>query len=166
MSQDPDPITSWKTLLLLVLAVVAVVIIALLLSQVDTYQRRSSVPANVPAIVDLESTVAAGELATIYLPREISPTPTNVAPPTGVPPADQQPLSTPTGGTTAGCDAPSGWKPYTVGPGDTLPKLARTHGTTVYHIIRANCLDYVQLLVGTEILLPGLPRKINQHGTN
>lgn len=221
MKQGQSSTPSWKTILLLLLGVMAVVIIALLLAQIDTYQRRSAVPSDEAPIIDLDATVAAGELATVYLPSEASPTSTPPTTPTkSEPKSDEITPDAPTpqlesgcngamedystynvepgdsltsiasqfglsedalrqanclthdlliegqqiylSQATAGdplftqCDVPPNWKSYIVKQHDTLPKLAHEHGTNPYHIMKVNCLEYVQLLVGTEIFLPDI----------
>lgn len=220
MREDQSSTPSWLIILLLITAITAVVIIALLLAQIDTFQRRSAIPANGPSIIDLEATIAAGELATIYLHSAVSPTPTIPATPTltEMPPAEVTP-ETPTtsietscdqaakglpiyivkpGDTLSSiavqfgvneeilrqvnclthdqviqgqqiylpqdniivapaptqCDVPPDWKPYLVNPGDTLPRLARKYGMSVYHIMKTNCLENPQLSIESEIYLP------------
>ncbi len=225
MNQEQAPPFPWQTLLLLTVGVAAAVIIALLLAQIDTFQRRSAVPANGPPVLDLEGTIAAGQLDTIYLPSEVTPTSTVLSTPAATPTdsgvsevtPEVTPESSPEksystcesasdieaayivqpGETIASiaasfdlseeilleancldidqviagqkifipqehfsdqfpgaCDPPLHWKPHRVRPGDTLPKLARANGTTPYHIMKANCLDQVQLGTDSEIFLP------------
>jgi LysM repeat protein len=220
MREDQFPTPSWLIILLLVLGIIAVVIFALLLAQIDTYQRQSAVPSNGPPVIDLEATIAAGEINTIYLPSDASPTPTIPATPTLTePPSDEvtpevpapqietscdeaakglpiyivkpgdtlssiavrfglneetlrlvncltrdqviqgQQIYLPQDSTivtpaSTQCDVPPNWKPYKVNPGDTLPKLARKYGTSVYHIMKNNCLENPQLSTESEIYLP------------
>lgn len=221
MREEQTSPPSWLVILLLVLGVVAVVIIALLLAQLDAYQRRSVVPSNGPSITDLEATIAADDLTTIYLPNEASPASTPYATPIEIVPlADEvtpDPSSFETETNCSGtaenrilhivrrgdsltsiagqfgvseealhksnclahgqliqgqqifipqtsdfnpisnaCDKPNQWKLRNVEPGDTLPKLARSHGTSVYHIIKANCLENPRLSTGSEIYLPDI----------
>jgi LysM repeat protein len=220
MREDQSSMPSWLIILLLVLGIIAVVIIALLLAQIDTYQRQSAIPSNGPSVIDLEATIAAGELATIYLHGDASPAPTIPATPTvtetpsdevtpeapapriesncdkaskGLPiyivkPGDTlssiavrfgvneetlrlvncltrdqvvqgqqiylpQDITMVTPASTQ-CDVPPNWKPYKLNPGDTLPKLARKYGTSVYHIMKTNCLENPQLSSESEIYLP------------
>lgn len=222
MKQAQSTTLSWRTILFLVAGVVIVVIIALLLSQIDSYQRRSIIPPNGLPLIDLDATVAAGELAIVYLPSEVSPTPTLLATPAQkTPVAEEISIATPTirvdstcnmaepgwspyiveaedslsslamqfglsvtvimqanclahdqiiegqqiyllqdydyNLAAAECDAPRNWAPYIVGPGDTLPKLAHAHGTSVYQLMKTNCLESTSLIVGRKILLPAMP---------
>ena len=222
MRQAQSTTLSWRTIFLLVAGVVTVVIIALLLSQIDTYQRRSIIPPNGLPLIDLDATVAAGELAIVYLPSEVSPTPTLLATPAQkTPVVEELSSATPTvrvgstcdrampgwspyivkaedslsslavqfglsvnaiiqanclthdqiiegqqiyllqdyesGPMAAECNTPRNWAPYIMGPGDTLPKLARAHGTRVYHLMKANCLESTNLMAGRKIFLPVIP---------
>lgn len=52
------------------------------------------------------------------------------------------------------CGPPSSWVRYQVQPGDTLGVLARTRGTTVDEILRANCRETLDLVAGQLIFLP------------
>ena len=222
MRQVQSTTLTWRTILLLVAGVVTAVIVALLLAQTDTYQRRSVIPLNGPPLVDLDATVAAGELAVVYLPGKVSPTPTSlVTPAQKTPFAEEISIATPTvridstcekavqgwspyiakpedslsslamqfglgvnaimqanclshnqiiegqqiylpledenSPTAAECNTPPNWAPYIVGSGDTLPKLARAHGTSVYHLMQANCLEDSNLMAGRKIFLPVTP---------
>lgn len=222
MSEDQSSTPTWLIILLITLGVVAAVIIALLLAQIDNFQRRSSIPSNGPVISDIEATIAAGELSTIYLQGEAEVTPTTPITPTATVPPPAEPISaTPTvsmesgcnqgldggivyivrrGDTLAslarksgvsietlrlvnclthdqliqgqqlflpqgsevsapfdsGCARPSNWKMYKIAPGDTLPKLAHTYGTSVYQIMKANCLENPELIAAGEIVLPNV----------
>jgi LysM repeat protein len=162
MRQTQSSMFSWQTLVFLVAGVAAIVIIALLLAQVDNYQRRSAIPANEPAVLDLEATVAAGDLSIIYLPGDENATPTVQVAPTeeALVVAETSP-ATPTALAKARCHAPRNWAQFTVVPGDTLPKLARAHETSVYHIVKANCLRTYELETGQKIFLPVLPRPMS-----
>jgi len=124
---------------------------ALLLAQIDNYQRRSIIPPNGLPLIDIDATVAAGELVNVYLPSEVSPTPTIPATSAQKTPVyESDPMA-------AECDTPRNWVPYIVGSGDTLPKLARAQGTTVYHLMIANCLESTNLMPGRKISLPVIP---------
>ena len=52
------------------------------------------------------------------------------------------------------CGPPQWWVRYQVQPGDTLGALARSRGTTIDEILRANCRDSFDLLAGQLIFLP------------
>jgi LysM repeat protein len=52
------------------------------------------------------------------------------------------------------CGPPQWWVRYQVQPGDTLGALARSRGTTIDEILRANCRDALDLLAGQLIFLP------------
>ena len=52
------------------------------------------------------------------------------------------------------CGPPQWWVRYQVLPGDTLGALARSRGTTIDEILRANCRDALDLLAGQLIFLP------------
>jgi LysM repeat protein len=147
---------SWQTTLLLVIAVVMVVIIAILLAQVDSYQRRSAVPSSSLPVTDPEATVAAGELAVVYLPSEVSPTPTLAATPTQTSPAAEDiTLAAPIEGINSTCDrAADGWSPYIVKAEDSLSSLARQFDLSVNTIMEANCLSREQVIAGQQIVLP------------
>lgn len=151
MRQAQSTTLSWRMILLLVAGIVTIVIIALLLAQIDTYQRQSTLPSNSLPLIDIDATVAAGELTVVYLPSEVSPTPTLLATPAQ---KTQVYKSNPL---AAECDTPHNWIPYIVGPGDTLPKLARAHGTSVYHLMKANCIESTNLMAGRKIFLPAIP---------
>ena len=149
---------SWQTILFLVAGVAAVVIIALLLARVDDYQRRSSIPLNDLPVIDLDATVAAGDLGIVYLPGEVSPTTTFPATPTAAASVETEILQvTPTIPAAPDCKSPRNWIQYTVLPGDTLPKLARAHQTDAIYILKANCLQNLELEIGTKIFLPAFP---------
>ncbi len=223
MSQTEPSGPSWQTAMILVAGIAIVVLIAFLLAEIDSYQQQSAVAPNDLPIIDLEATVAAGELSTIYLPSDISTTPATLAPtaqatataeeskpPNRVteieadcnnPPDGWIPYVVEAGDSigsladlhgvsdilirdanclpyshvvegqlillpqnpnldafAADCHAPPGWIPYRVRPGDTLPKLARKHGTNVYQLMKSNCLKQPNLMPGHEILLPGSPQ--------
>ncbi len=72
-----------------------------------------------------------------------------------VPPPEATPTST---RVPVPCDhPPAHWRLYTVQRGDTLSILAWRHRTTVYEIMRANCLDSYIIRVGQRLYLPPLP---------
>jgi LysM repeat protein len=56
--------------------------------------------------------------------------------------------------TRIACGPPTWWTQYVVRSGDTMFALARRHGTTVYAIMQANCLDTTRLIAGRAIYLP------------
>jgi len=55
------------------------------------------------------------------------------------------------------CGPPPWWVQVRVQPGDTLFRLALRHGTTVYTIMQANCLNSTNLAAGRLLYLPPLP---------
>ena len=55
------------------------------------------------------------------------------------------------------CGPPSYWIVYTVQYGDTLYSLANRTGTTVYSIMRANCLYNTYIYAGQQLYLPTYP---------
>jgi hypothetical protein len=59
--------------------------------------------------------------------------------------------------TPMNCRIPSGWKPITIQPGDTLLSLAATYGTTATELRAGNCLATQTLLPGTLLYVPPLP---------
>lgn len=63
----------------------------------------------------------------------------------------QQPL---TGIDLTGCRPPSNWVPVRVRPGDTLSALALRYRTTVYEIMRANCLETTTIYANRTLYLP------------
>ncbi len=52
------------------------------------------------------------------------------------------------------CGAPQGWIHYVVHPGDSLLKLAKDHESTVFLIMKANCLESTYLAAGRKLFLP------------
>jgi len=52
------------------------------------------------------------------------------------------------------CGPPQWWVRYQTGPGDTLAALARSRGTTVDEVLRANCRDSLELTAGQMLFLP------------
>lgn len=157
---------SWQTVMLIVVGIAIVIIAAFLLAQADSFQKHSAVTPNNFPIIDLEATIAGGELSTVYLPNNVSPTPTITASPVLATAAIEQPnLLTPEMEAKPQCTVPHGWGPYTVKPTDSLPKLARAHGTTVYQLMKANCLAYPALNPGYELYLPGSPPAVPNPGT-
>lgn len=52
------------------------------------------------------------------------------------------------------CGPPQWWVRYQVQSGDTLGSLARSRGTTIDEILRANCRDSLDLVAGQSIFLP------------
>lgn len=59
--------------------------------------------------------------------------------------------------TRVACGPPVWWVQVRVQPGDTLYRLALRHGTTVYAIMQANCLNDTLLTAGRTLFLPPLP---------
>lgn len=55
---------------------------------------------------------------------------------------------------TPACTRPPGWLAYTVRRGDTLTRLARLSGVTVWELMRANCLATTALFSGQRLYLP------------
>ncbi len=51
--------------------------------------------------------------------------------------------------------APSRWGVYTVQRGDTMYSLALNSGTSIFEVLRFNCLRSTDLVAGTQIRLPG-----------
>jgi len=58
--------------------------------------------------------------------------------------------------TAVPCGPPYWWVQVRVQPGDTLFQLALRHGTTVYAIMQANCLNSTSLAAGRLLFLPPL----------
>jgi LysM repeat protein len=56
--------------------------------------------------------------------------------------------------TRIACGPPAWWTQYVVRSGETMFALALRHGTTVYAIMQANCLDSTRLIAGRAIYLP------------
>ncbi|UCG23476.1 MAG: LysM peptidoglycan-binding domain-containing protein [Chloroflexota bacterium] len=56
--------------------------------------------------------------------------------------------------TRAPCGPPIWWARYMVSRGETLYSLARRHGTTVFAIKQANCLENTTIYAGRFLLLP------------
>ena len=54
------------------------------------------------------------------------------------------------------CGPPWGWVQYRVAPGDTMFALALRHGTTLFAIMQANCLNNSALIAGRMLFLPPL----------
>ena len=52
------------------------------------------------------------------------------------------------------CPTPAGWRPYQVGPRDTLYVLAWRSGTSVYALVEMNCLQEESIQPGQVIYLP------------
>ncbi len=55
------------------------------------------------------------------------------------------------------CGPPQWWITYIVRPGETLGLLAKRHGTTVYAIMKANCLTNTKIFAGRSLFLPPIP---------
>lgn len=56
------------------------------------------------------------------------------------------------------CVPPQGWVIYVVGHGDTLLKIARAVGSSLFELQQANCLqDINNIVTGTPIYVPRLP---------
>lgn len=71
----------------------------------------------------------------------------------GTPQTPPPPTGTPT---PTSCPWPVGWQPYTVEVGDTLALLATAAGSSVYLLMRGNCLDSSAIQPGDVIYLPAL----------
>ncbi len=55
----------------------------------------------------------------------------------------------------AQCPVPAGWTLYTVGPGDTLYKIAQRYGTTTTVLANGNCLANINRInVGQQLRVP------------
>ena len=125
MRETKLAVPSLQTILFLVAVVIIVVIIAFLLAQFDSYQRQSVVTPNRPPVIDLEATIAAGELTIIYLPGEVSPTPT--LPVTSIqttPVTAEIVMQTPALEIESTCDiALDNWSPYIIKAEDSLALL-------------------------------------------
>ena len=52
------------------------------------------------------------------------------------------------------CGPPIWWVRYLVRRGNTLYSLARSHGTTVFAIMQANCLESSRIFAGRSLFLP------------
>lgn len=55
-----------------------------------------------------------------------------------------------------GCRPPASWRPVRVRPGATLSSLALQYRTTVYEIMRANCLESTTIYADRTLYLPPL----------
>ncbi len=72
------------------------------------------------------------------------------------PPPPPPPHPPPTPAVTC-TSPPADWSIYHVQRGDTLFRLAKSHGTTLDTVISANCLQTTDIYVGQELWLPTLP---------
>jgi len=76
----------------------------------------------------------------------VAPKPTDTLRPTNTP----NPIAPP----VVLCGPSLGWQLYTVKPGDTLFSIARLTGSTVKHLMLANCLDTDQIKIGQWLFVP------------
>ena len=156
MRQTRSTTPSWQAILLLIAGVVIAVVVALLLAQTDSYQRRSSVNSNGLPIVNLEATMAAGDLAVVYLPSEENLTP--AVPATlavATPAAEMIGSATSAARIDSTCiKALDGWSPYIVQAKDSLVSFATQFGLRVDTIVQANCLSRNKIIEGQQIYLP------------
>lgn len=82
-----------------------------------------------------------------------------------IPPVEQQSLSSTGGATGASAAGGAGEGTiYKVKAGDTLTKIARTHGTTVSALRAANGLKVSRLLVGQKLRIPATSRANGNDG--
>ncbi len=157
----------WIIFLLIALGIAFTVGMALLLAQLDTLQQRALLPQPTLPVVDVDATLAAGDLTVVVISGGDSAgsTPT-LAPPT---------LSAPDEATTAAtsdptpvppCTAPAdGWIPYAVQEGDTWAALAARYGISVEALSQGSCLDESQepqpgQIIYVPLLTPTLPAEI------
>jgi LysM repeat protein len=156
MNQEPETSPSWRNIAVLALGVAVVVVVALLLSQLDALQRRSQLPSNGVPVNDVEATLAAGELATIYLPGEATPLSTPLMTPTrSAQPSATATRQTPTVEASANCgEAAGGAAVHIVKSGDTWSSLAAQFGLPEELLREANCPTSKQLLEGQQIYIP------------
>lgn len=147
MEQKTGESDNWRWSLIIALGAVSTVVLALLLAQTDTWQQplRPSPPAIANATI-----IAASSTPLPAIPL-VSPTPVATLPPT--------PIATTTSPLPEKCGLiPSGWRPTTVQPGESLLTLAIRSGTTEMDIIRANCLRPESLMTpGLIVYLPPTP---------
>jgi len=106
-------------------------------------------------LVDIDATMAAGELAIVYLPSKVSPTaPLLAIPAQKTPVVEELSSATPTIRVDSTCDrAMLGWSPYIIKAEDSLSSLAVQFGLSVNDIIQANCLTHDQIIEGHQIYL-------------
>jgi LysM repeat protein len=156
MSATETSNSSWRIPLLLTAGVVLVVIIALILAQVDAIQHRSLLPPKRLPVVDIEATMVAGSPPRVYLPGDLSATPTpSTTPSSEIGASSEQSLATINASTKGTCTAEQkDWTPYTIQAEDSLSSLASHFGISKYDILQANCLAQEKLIAGHQILLP------------
>jgi hypothetical protein len=160
------------TYLFIVSGILLAVIAALLLSQIDSLQKRTSLPQPTLQSIDLDATLAAGDLTVVVITGEASqsdfPTITPTLPPdtttdTTAATADLVPVEgTPESPTmqfiSPLCsDIPHGWLPYRVQAKDTLRSLAIDYRVDEDSLAQVNCLNQPQLKAGQIIYLPVIP---------
>lgn len=163
---------AWRTQALIAGVVLVTVLLALLLAQADAVQNRSELPPRRLAVLDVDATAVAGDLAIVALGMGEGSTGAEEPPlpeidaeeangvelpllPGGTP--DRLPPTMTAVPLAIACDSiPSGWVAYHVQAGDTLTALAARSGTSVSAIEDANCLKGSPLVPGMLIYLPAL----------
>ena len=115
----------------------------------------SSIFATMTAVAGQNQPEASATPAPSSTPT-LAPTATEEAQVEETPVVEADTSNKPNPGNTAVCGlVPTGWRLYTVQPGNTLYSLARQNGTTIAAVQQANCL-YGQLMAYTQIWLPPL----------
>ena len=148
--------------LLIILGIVIAIGAALLLSQFDALQQRSLLPQATLPVVDLEATLAAGDLPVIVITGVASQGDISVPTSTRLPPTSIQAtitvspvVSTSEESALPPCSiTPEDWIPYLVKESDTLRSLAIRLRIEEDTIASANCLIQPQLESGQIIYLP------------
>lgn len=96
----------------------------------------------------------------LYIPPLREPTPTKTPRKEKKAEEPEPDTSTPVPPTSVPCGPPDSWVPYTVRSGDTLSRLAREYGTSVYTLQVANCLVGSDLIyAGQTLYLPKGPSR-------
>jgi hypothetical protein len=150
--------------LFIVSGIILAVIAALLLSQIDSLQKRTSLPQPTLQSIDFDATLAAGDLTVVVITGEASqsefPTITQTLPPdtTDQVTVEETPESPTIQFISPLCnEIPHGWLPYHVQAKDTLRSLAIDYRIDEDSIAQVNCLNQPQLKVGQIIYLPIIP---------
>lgn len=153
--EEDTALPPWIIFLLIALGIAFAVGVALLLTQLDGLQQRTLLPQATLPVIDLDATVAAGDLTVVVISGDDSPAST----PTLAPPPTLQPSGQATAASTAGpiivptCTAiPSGWTPYTVQDGDTTASLSEQFGISADALSHGNCLAQSQELKPGQII--------------
>jgi hypothetical protein len=149
------------TYFFIVSGIILAVVAALLLSQLDSLQKRTSLPQPTLQSIDLDATLAAGDLTVVVITGEASqselPTKTPTLPPvvTDQVTVEETPESPTMQFIAPSCsEIPDGWLPYHVQARDTLRSLAIDYRIDEDSLAQVNCLNQPQLKVGQIIYLP------------